>query len=251
MPPTACPLLPPSWNVPQKFRDRLGEKPGRQRAMVAEGHLLLVLHAPPTADHDVREGRLFWRSADGQWKPAAMRHGEPPVGELLDEYDRAIDSLQQSMTTAGDSRAYFNILNRLTPLMRAIRNVHRVLQDAREAIPNDRQIILLRDRAYSLARAAELLYDDAKHGLDFEMARREEEQSASAHRMAVSAHRLNVLVAFFFPLATVAGILGMNLKHGLEDADRTSGPWPLVSVLGFGLITGVLLALFVTRKPRV
>lgn len=250
MPAATCPLLPPSWDVPQAFRNRLGEKPGRQRAMVADGHLLLILHAPPTADHEVREGRLFWRSPEGKWTPAPLRHGEPPVGELLDEYDRAIDALQATLAGADESRDYFQVLNRLTPMVRAVRNVHRVLQDAREAVPNDRQIILLRDRAYSLARAAELLYDDAKHGLDFEMARREEEQSLAAHRMAVSAHRLNVLVALFFPLATLAGVLGMNLRHGLEGADKSNGPWPLIIVLTAGLASGALLALFVTRKPR-
>ena len=250
MPPAACPLLPPSWDVPQVFRKRLGEKPGRQRAMNADGHLLLVLHSPPTSDHEVREGRLFWRAPDGKWTPGAMRHGQSPVDELLDEYDRALDELQQALADADESRDYFDMLNRLTPLVRALRNAHRVLQDAREAVPEDRQIILLRDRAYSLARAAELLHDDAKHGLEFEMARRSEEHSAAAHRMSVSAHRLNVLVAFFFPVATLAGILGMNLRHGLEDADKASGPWPLLAVLAGGLVGGALLALFVTRKPR-
>ena len=51
-------ILPATWEVPAEFRSRLGEKAGRQRAMMAEGHLLLVLHAPPKKDEPDRKGRL-------------------------------------------------------------------------------------------------------------------------------------------------------------------------------------------------
>jgi hypothetical protein len=33
-----------------------------------DGHLLIILHKPPTADDAVREGVLFWRTPDGNWK---------------------------------------------------------------------------------------------------------------------------------------------------------------------------------------
>ena len=35
-----------------------------------------------------------------------------------------------------------------------------------------------------------------------------------AQSMAVSAHRLNLLVAFLFPLASMATVFGMNLSFG-------------------------------------
>ena len=69
-------MLPTSWEVPQVFRDRLGSRVGRQRAMVAEGHLLLVLHAPPAPDQDEREGRFFWRKPDGTWVSDRMGVGQ-------------------------------------------------------------------------------------------------------------------------------------------------------------------------------
>jgi hypothetical protein len=41
----------------------------------------------------------------------------------------------------------------------------------------------------------------------------------------------------------------MNLRHGLEDWNQRFPPWPAVGVLGAGLVCGVLLTLFITRKP--
>ncbi|MEE8452843.1 MAG: hypothetical protein V3R99_13040, partial [Thermoguttaceae bacterium] len=101
-----------------------------------------------------------------------------------------------------------------------------------------------RDRAYDIARTAELLYSEAKNSLEFEIARRTEQQAASARQMSVSAHRLNLLAAFFFPIATITAIFGVNLQHGFETQ---SAPLPFVVVLGAGLLLGVVLKSFVTR----
>jgi len=58
-------ILPPGWQVPQEFRTRLGTSVGCQRPMLADGHLLLVLHAPPKPENQVRVDRFFWRTSDG------------------------------------------------------------------------------------------------------------------------------------------------------------------------------------------
>jgi hypothetical protein len=42
-------VLPATGEVSQVFRDRWASKVGRQRAMLADDHLLLVLYAPPRA----------------------------------------------------------------------------------------------------------------------------------------------------------------------------------------------------------
>lgn len=64
--------------------------------------------------------------------------------------------------------------------------------------------------------------------------------------MNVSAHRLNVLVALFFPLVTLSGIFGMNLESGILEAlgDRL-GFWV---VIGAGMLCGVVLYLAVARR---
>jgi Mg2+ and Co2+ transporter CorA len=155
-----------------------------------------------------------------------------------------IDEAENIISTATE---YFAILSALNPLVRATRNLHEVLQEARQAVPKDRQLIVLRDRAYSLSRRAELLYNDAKNALDFAIAKRGEEQAASSEKMAVASHRLNLLVAFFFPLATLCAIFGMEIRHGL---DQYEPPGPMVAIIGIGLLMGMMLMMFMTRPGK-
>lgn len=223
--PVSRSLLPPSWAVPDVFRRRLGEQSGRQRIMEAEGHLLLVLHAPPSPDVQTREGRFFWRDPNGAWTPAGTAPSQPGVGQLLTEYEKAIEKLQQAEDDAVSARQYFDLLNRLNPLVRSARNLHEALQAGREAVPDDRQLLLWRDRAYAISRSAELLHNDAKNALDFAVAERAEQEAESSRRGLTAAHRLNILVACFFPIATMAAIFGTNLRHGLEGYDRLYAPY--------------------------
>ena len=60
------PLIPSRWQVPAVFEQRLGEKPGRQRLMKADGHLLLILHKTPVPGAEEREARIFWRNPQGE-----------------------------------------------------------------------------------------------------------------------------------------------------------------------------------------
>ena len=73
MPTPETSLLPSDWTVPAQLRSRLGNTAGRQRVLEGEGHLILVLHAPPGADETGRRGRFFWRAPDGTWPPAEGR----------------------------------------------------------------------------------------------------------------------------------------------------------------------------------
>ncbi|QDU86870.1 CorA-like Mg2+ transporter protein [Pirellulimonas nuda] len=242
------PLLPSTWTVPDVFRDRLGDDVGRQRLMQADGHTLLVLHAPPQADQDNREGRFFWRDPQGQWSPGGMVHGQLAIGELLAEYEKALDRVDAQEDTASSAKEYFDLMRTLHPLTRATHNLHTVLQKAREEIPDDRRLIVLRDKAYALSRQAELLQQDVQSAIDYAIARRAEEQAESGARQATAAHRLNVLAALFFPIATLGAIYGMNLQHGLEGIDAQYGPWPLMGMIAGGLAAGAVIAGIVTRK---
>jgi hypothetical protein len=241
----AADLIPPLWKVPQVFRDRMGEQVGRQRSMVADGHLLLVLHAPPKPNENQRHGRFFWRDAEGQWTSKDRGTGINALNKHLEEYEEliaALDRLEEKATTSGE---YFTILEQLSPVQRTATNLHRVLQEAREECPEFRELINLRDRAYGLERTAELLLAEVKNALDVLVAKRAEEHAVSSHRMSVSAHRLNVLAALFFPLATLMTIFGANLRHGWED---TWPPIPMLIVLGLGLALGGILTVFVTQS---
>ena len=246
--PSVRSLLPLSWQVPDEFHRRLGDQPGRQRTMKADGHLLVILHAPPKPDEAEREGRFFWRDASGQWTPPGTAPSQPGIGQLLGEYERLVDQLQETEDRAKSARDYFNLLNQLNPLVRTTRNLHETLQDAREAVPDDRQLILWRDRAYALSRAAELLHNDAKNALDFAVAQRAEEEAESSRRAATAAYRLNMLAACFFPGATLAAIFGVNLSHGMETWDERYAPLPMIAILGGAFLLGVVLMLFINRR---
>lgn len=241
----AADLIPPLWKVPQAFRDRMGEQVGRQRSMVADGHLLLVLHAPPKPNENQRHGRFFWRDAEGQWTSKDRGTGLNALNKHLEDYEELIATLDRLEEKATSSGEYFAILEQLSPVQRSVTNLHRVLQEAREECPEFRELINLRDRAYGIERTAELLLAEVKNELDVAVAKRAEEQAVSSHRMSVSAHRLNVLAAFFFPIATLMTIFGANLRNGWED---TWPPIPMLIVLGLGLALGGILTMFVTQS---
>ncbi|MAT14169.1 MAG: hypothetical protein CMJ46_02755 [Planctomyces sp.] len=238
-------LLPADWSVPQVFRDRLGERVGRQRAMKDDGHLLIVLHGPPGKDDAHREGRFFWQDPAGKWKAHSKGEKVTTLSRHLDDYEREINELETEFNSADSSDDYFQTLGDLAPMLRATRNLHITLQQARQLLKEDRELIDYRDRAYVLERKVDLLYQDARHGLDYAIAKQHEAQAKSAQQMALAAHRLNVLAAFFFPIATLSAIFGVNMKHGFEEFD---GPVPFLAVLGVGLLTGFILKAYVTRK---
>ncbi len=244
-------ILPLSWDVPQIFRDRLGDAPGRQRLMQADGHLLLVTHRVPTPKNTQRAGRYFWRDAQKNWHSSDLGPGTEALRKHLAEYADAISRLETTEAQAQTSEEYFHVISQLAPLLRATRNLHLLLQQAREVSGNDRTIINYRDQAYELERTTELLYNEAKNELDFLIAQRSEQQAASSHKMATSAHRLNVLAAFFFPMVTLATIFSTQLRHGLEELYV---PIPFVVMLGVGLCLGIGLNWFVNLpiapKPR-
>jgi hypothetical protein len=238
-------ILPAAWTVPPVFRSRLGETAGRQRAMAADGHLLLVLHAPPQPGEKARRGRFFWRPPDGAWKCSAPDGVSLGLRTHLDEFEASLDALEPRLQAAARADEWFEILQIAAPLHRTLRHLHETLQDAREAAPDDRDLINLRDRAGDLDRRAEQIHGDARTGLELTAARQGEEQARRTYEMSVATYRLNLLAAIFLPVATLASIFGMNVAHGLEL------PQPVFFwiLIGGGLLFGLLLAAVVARRP--
>ena len=238
--------VPETWKVPQVFRSRLRESVGRQRAMSADGHLLLILHAPPKADEPLRAARLFWRAPDGTWQ-STIGPGMASLQRHLAEYRQAIDKLDVAEDLADRANEFLRILEEIAPLRRAARHLYDTLQQAREMVSNDSDLILCRDQAYSLNRQAELVQSDTQSGLDCTVARRAEEQAESSQRLALSSHRLNVLAAIFFPIVTISSIFGMNLPHGLENAPF--GPGLFWLTVGGGVVLGLFLKMAILDAP--
>lgn len=240
-------LIPASWEVPAIFRNRLGNQVGRQRAMISDGHLLLILHSPPEPDEHDRDGRLFWRHPDGTWK---VNCPDAPIKSLhghLKDYRQRIEKLEVREDAARSADEYFQVISDLLPLHRAARNMHAAIQTARQEIKDAKDIIDFRDEAYEIERLSELLNADAKNELDFLIVCRAEEQAKVGYEMGISSHRLNLLVAFFFPIATLSSIFGTNLTHGFENQ---KAPWLFLVMLATGLLFGLVLTLAITRKGR-
>jgi Mg2+ and Co2+ transporter CorA len=215
--------------------------------MAADGHLLLVLHAPPKPDEVQRDGRFFWRAPDGSWTSDDLGTGVNSLITHLEQYEAVIAKLDQQEEKAATANDYFQVIERIAPVQRATRHLHQALQDARKACPEYRELIDLRDRAYDIERTAELLYNGARNSLDFAVAKRAEEQALASHQMAVSAHRLNMLAAFFFPIAALTAIFGVNLTHGLE---KQAPPFLFLGLVATGVICGAILASFIVQPKN-
>ena len=239
--------LPHNWQLPEAVTRRLGTEAGRQRAMAAEGHLLIILHSPPGDDHAHRQARLFWRDADGKWRSNDGGGGLPALAKLLDEYHAVLHGFEQEEEQDDRAEHYFNLLERLSPIVRASRHLYAALQQARELSGDDRDVISARDRAYQIERTAELQYTETKHAQELCMLRRAEEQAALAQETNAATHRLNMLAAFFLPLATISGVFGVSLPHGLEEL---SPPIPFLLHVLIGLGAGAVLTVAVVGAGK-
>jgi hypothetical protein len=236
-------VIPEAWQVPERIRRRIGAQAGRQRAIVEEGHLVLVVHEPPKENEITRPARLFWRAPSGDWRAtgAGNSSGLPVLKRHLEALQRTLVELDTRVDSGTTAKDFFEVLHAATPLQRTTRNLHRALQEARDALDAP-EIIALRDSAGDLERAAELLVGDARNGLDFTIARSAEEQAGSAQRAAEAQHRLNLLAALFFPITAIGSIMGINLKTGLEGAPPALFWGVLVSALAVGVLVRGSLA---------
>jgi hypothetical protein len=148
-------------------------------------------------------------------------------------YAEVEGKLTQDYEKATDTTALFNLVEALTPLTRAARNMHQALQTAREAVKGDTFLIETRDLAYEITRNLELLLEDVRNAIQYRMAREAEEQAKSSKEALHASHRLNILAALFFPLTAIASLFGMNLAHGLDE--KSPVMFWLIFVAGTGL----------------
>ncbi len=233
---------PPGWEIPVQIRVRLGERTGRQRAMVADDHVVMILHKVPLRRaHHHREGVYYWRSPAGEWRFSGRGQPLPMLSRLIDEYQDAVEALTEQHEQAKTANARFLVLEAVGPLNRAARNLYETLQNARHGIQDRngrRELQTFCDKASDIARAFELLQMDAKNALDFLIAKQGEIQAVHSRELERAGHRLNTVAAIFLPLTAVASVFGMNLRNGLEQAP----PWMFWLVLAGTVIAGITLS---------
>ena len=236
-------IIPPNWTLPEAIKIRLGHTTvGRQRAIVEDGHLLLVLHKPPGPDDRNREGVLFWRNPVGEWQVSRGGQGSGALKRHVQGYSEVEGKLAHDYEEAADTTALFELLDALTPLARAAHNMYAALQAAREAVKNDVLLIEARDLASDADRNLDLLLEDVRNALQYKMAREAEHQARLSQEAVRASHRLNVLAAWFFPLTAISSVFGMNFSHGLGDHDPIMF-WIIFALglaLGFAMKSWVL-----------
>src|SRR5512139_2672592 len=116
--------IPNDWDVPSVFRQRMGDAGGRQRAMSANGHVLLVLHElPDPASPGLRTARFYWRKPDGSFRashaPAAS--GVRPLRDHVETFASAVDRLEDRVESARRAQDWFAALREAAPLLRSTR----------------------------------------------------------------------------------------------------------------------------------
>ncbi len=236
-----------NWELPIEIENRLGESSyGRQRAIFEAGHLLLILHKVPNEDDISRDAMVFLRKPDGSWHCKGQDNGEYRMRKLLASYQEQHQELEKNYDTAKTAKGLFAIIEPLTPINRAAKNMGDALQSARDLVKEDLFLIGIRDESQDIARNFEILMSDTKLSLDYRMAKNAERQAAHGYQMAEAQHKLNLLAAITFPLMAMAAIFGMNLVHGLEEKPV----YFFWVVMIIGIVIGILTQKWVTKtKP--
>lgn len=204
-------VVPKLWNLPDAIRSRLGREAGPQRAMLEEGHLLIVLHQLPEPNELTRRAALFWRQPNGEWRSGL---GGAPLAVLqaqLDAYHERLVQLEAAENKASSASDYHSVLEQLSPVVRSARGLHRALQQARELLKSEHSLVNFRDQAAGVERNAELL----------------------------------LLAALFLPLTALASVFGMEIHSHFLD---TPANFWLICLAG--LSAGLILSGLLVRRPR-
>jgi Mg2+ and Co2+ transporter CorA len=210
-------LVPEIWNIPSQLRDRVGTGVGRQRMMAYEGHALLLLHACPRDRERERRGVAFWRSPDGDWRCAPGKDGFKTLCAHVEEFATELEKLDARIEAAHKASDFFAILRHARPVHRSARNMYGAIALLRDAVPDDKDVLALRDRAYEIERWAETMTNDAENGMEYTVAQHTEEQATMSERILEETHRLNMIAALFLPITALGAMLGMNVTSGLES----------------------------------
>jgi hypothetical protein len=230
-----------NWPLSPEIEQRLGTSYGAQRAIAAQGQLLLILHAPPEPG-EPREHEVFLRlpgqgSDPAKWLYEGQDGGMRQLTRLLDDYAEQLDRLETLHDRAQSASDLFNIIGPCIPLARAASNMQAAMQAARDAVPDDHGLIDPRDRAVEISRGFELLLADSRMELDYRLALAAEEQARATQEVTQAQRKLNVIAALTFPLMAIGAAMGMNLHSGLESM-HTLLFWAIV--LG-GFVLGLMI----------
>lgn len=234
--------LPPGWKLPEEIVRRLGSSSGRQRVISENDNILIVLHKPPLKHESHRESVFLWRNEKGIWDVSERGGGLNSLDDFLENYVRIEEALDDGYEKAANASDFFELLEKIAPVQRAVKNMSKTLQEARQVVGEE--LVDHRNKAEELHRNIELLYIDCKNGLDYAIAKKTEEQSEMQRQALAAGHRLNIIMALFLPITAVASLLGMNIPHGLES----SPSWMFGLIVGVCSMLGLFMRYWVLKK---
>lgn len=114
---------PKIWDLPFDIRRQLSGRGGRQRALAADNHLLIVLYQVSKPKSSRGETVYFWRNREHEWHYSERGGGFSALEKVVESYGNRIAELEESLSTADDSRARFQLLDDVTPVLRSVRNL--------------------------------------------------------------------------------------------------------------------------------
>ncbi|MBX7193638.1 MAG: CorA family divalent cation transporter [Sandaracinaceae bacterium] len=231
-------IVPDTWPLPSELKSRVGSRVGRQRLLNHQGHQLMVLHQLPKAHARDRLPAVFWRSPEGAWRCFPGRDNASTLRDHVEALAKVLEELDDKVESAKSATEFLDVIRLARPLQRYTRNMHAVIAQLRDALPDDADVLAARDRAYELERLAENICDDAENGMQHTIAQHSEEQAALSERIAKETHRLNLLAAVAMPITALGSLLGMNVHNGLEELPPFFTFWPVVAV---SVIVGFLI----------
>ncbi len=231
-------IVPDTWPLPSELKSRVGSRVGRQRLLSAQGHHLMVLHQLPKPHARDRAAAVFWRAPDGGWRCFPGRDAPNTLRDHVDAVAKVLEELDDKVEQAKSATEFLDVIRIARPLQRYTRNMHAVITQLRDALPEDADVLAARDRAYELERLAENIADDSENGTQHTIAQHTEEQATLSERIAKETHRLNLLAAIALPITAITSMFGMNLSNGVEELPPYATFWPVV---GLALVIGLLI----------
>ena len=88
-----------------------------------------------------------------------------------------MQELTDAVANATDSADWFAVLRRGAPLQRSLCNASLAFERLAQELPA-KETVKFRDLSAEMIRSVEIIMTEARHGLDFTMAERAEEQAA-------------------------------------------------------------------------
>jgi Mg2+ and Co2+ transporter CorA len=229
-----------SWELPQSIVERLGPNTyGSQRNIFEEDNLLIILHSIPATEGNEREHKVFWIRPDQEMWCNGQSNGKFELHALLETYQKEFEALEFGIDKAKKAKEFFELLEVLVPIHRAMKNLAKTLKESRTILEQNSYILEMRDWAVDLQRNYEVLLADGKLALEFRIAQKTEEQVEKASHALSAQNKLNTIAAFTFPMMALAAVFGMNLVHGLENKS--------VEVF-WGVLLGGIVIGFLVRK---